>query len=108
MSENSVITLDASKWKTKEDFYDSYSIATNAPIWFGRNLSAFADSLRGGICKTTPEKIIISNFTKKVKNYLGDEFIATLNTICAEEEVILEIYVQTFPVYASNLTKNAT
>ncbi len=59
------ISLDAINWKNKNDFYNSYCNATKAPNWFGMNLDAFLDSLRGGICEITPKKIIIRNLTKK-------------------------------------------
>ncbi len=50
------ISLDAINWKNKNDFYNSYCNATKAPNWFGMNLDAFLDSLRGGICEITPKK----------------------------------------------------
>jgi len=39
------IKLDASKWKTTEDFYDAVLIALGAPGWHGRNLNALIDSI---------------------------------------------------------------
>jgi RNAse (barnase) inhibitor barstar len=39
------IRLDASKWKTKDDFYDALLPALGAPPWHGRNLDALNDSI---------------------------------------------------------------
>jgi len=62
------ISMDAKNWRDKNDFYRSYCNITNAPSWFGNNLDALLDSLRGGICEITPEKIIIRNLTFNIKN----------------------------------------
>jgi len=96
MSSNTEIILDASKWKNKDDFYSSYCHATKAPKWFGKNLDALLDSLRGGICKMTPEKIIVQNFTSKIKNDLGFQFWQEVEEICQEENVVLEVYSHSF------------
>ena len=42
------IRLDASKWKTSEDFYDALLPALGAPAWHGRNLDALNDSIGSG------------------------------------------------------------
>ena len=39
------IRLDASKWKTSDDFYDALLPALGAPAWHGRNLDALNDSI---------------------------------------------------------------
>ena len=39
------IRLDASEWKTKDDFYDALLPALGAPAWHGRNLDALNDSI---------------------------------------------------------------
>ena len=88
----SEIILDAKDWRNTNDFYSSYCTVTSAPKWFGRNLDAFLDSLRGGICKITPEKIIIKNFTSKIKESLGYKFLESIEEICLEQEVILEVH----------------
>ncbi len=92
MSETNTIVLDALNWTSKEDFYSSYCNVTKAPKWFGKNLDALLDSLRGGICKITPEKIIVQNLTKKIKESLGVNFWKNVEEICAEENVTLEVY----------------
>lgn len=86
----SEILLDAKEWLSNKDFYSSYCIATGAPKWFGKNLDAFLDSLRGGICKITPEKIIIINLTSKTKELLGYNFWKSIEEICKEQNVELE------------------
>ncbi len=92
MSETNTIILDAKNWKSKSDFYTSYCNATKAPKWFGKNLDALLDSLRGDICEITAEKIIVHNFTNKIKECLGPNFWDEVEEICAEENVILEVY----------------
>ncbi len=92
MTEMNTIILDAKNWKSKSDFYTSYCNATKAPKWFGKNLDALLDSLRGGICKITPEKIVVRNFTKKIKESLGPNFWDEVKEICEEENVTLEVY----------------
>jgi RNAse (barnase) inhibitor barstar len=87
------VTLDAIDWKNQKDFYNSYCSATNAPKWFGMNLDALLDSLRGGICQITPEKIIIRNLTTKIKEYFGNDFWQEVECICKEEDVELEIHI---------------
>ncbi len=86
------ITLDASNWQTRKDFYADYCASTGAPKWFGNNLDALEDSLRGGICELTPEKIIIHNLSKKRVQIVGVEFFTTVNSICMDNSVELEIY----------------
>ncbi len=86
------ITLDASNWKTPKDFYADYCASTNAPKWFGNNLDALEDSLRGGICELTPKKIIICNLSKKRVQIVGEKFFTTVNSICLDNSVEVEIY----------------
>ena len=81
------IVLDASSWQNTIDFYNAYCLATEAPKWFGRNLDPFRDSLRGGICKITPEKIRVQYMTKRVKERVGSEFMKSVEEICQEEDV---------------------
>ena len=90
MSQNETsdtIILDATNWKNREDFYKDYCSTTEAPEWFGNNLDAFNDSLRGGICSITPKKIIIKNLTDNIREKLGSKFVEDLQEICQEEEV---------------------
>ena len=85
------IILDATNWKNREDFYKDYCSTTEAPDWFGNNLDAFNDSLRGGICGITPQKIIIENLTNKIREDVGTKFIEDLQEICQEAEVEFEL-----------------
>ena len=86
------IILDAINWKNKNDFYYSYCKATNAPKWFGMNLDALCDSFRGGICKITPEKIIIRNLTTKITEIFENNFWEDVVNICKDECIEIEIY----------------
>jgi RNAse (barnase) inhibitor barstar len=94
MSASSTIVLDASCLNNIHDFYNAYCRATEAPRWFGKNLDAFCDSLRGGICKITPKKIIIRNLSRKNKEKLGISFWKSITDICNDEDVILEVYTE--------------
>lgn len=86
------ITLDAKNWKNKNDFYHDYCKLTCAPKWFGNNLDALNDSLTGGICKITPEKIIIRNLTSRVKENFDFDFWTSIEEMCHDQDVELEIH----------------
>lgn len=86
------ITLNAQEWKSKGDFFIAYMTATQAPKWFGNNLDAFADSLRGGICEITPTKLVFMNVNRS-KKLLGDKFWKSIEEICQDEDVLFEIHV---------------
>jgi RNAse (barnase) inhibitor barstar len=43
-----VITLDASAWRSPDDFYSAILPQLGAPDWHGRSLDALNDSLGGG------------------------------------------------------------
>lgn len=43
-----VISLDASGWRSPDDFYFAILPEVGAPAWHGRNLDALDDSLGGG------------------------------------------------------------
>ncbi len=88
----SEIVLNAVDWKNKDDFYTAYCNVTSAPNWFGKNLDALLDSFRGGICKITPEKIVIRNLSRKKKELFGSTFWKEIEEMCQEEDVQLEIH----------------
>lgn len=50
-----VISLDASQWRSPEDFYSALLPQLGAPAWHGHNLDALDDSLGvGGINALAP------------------------------------------------------
>jgi len=49
-----VIRLDATGWRSSEDFYSELLPQLGAPAWHGRNLNALEDSLYGGINEVVP------------------------------------------------------
>ena len=50
-----IITMDASGWTSRDDFYDALLPALGAPDWHGRNLDALYDSIgSGGINQVEP------------------------------------------------------
>ena len=40
--------MDATGWRTVDDFYDSFFQAVGAPSWHGRNFDALCDSIGAG------------------------------------------------------------
>lgn len=42
------ISLDASDWKTVDDFYTAFFAAVGAPAWHGRNMDAVEESIITG------------------------------------------------------------
>jgi RNAse (barnase) inhibitor barstar len=90
----SEIVIDASLLNNTRDFYNAYCRATEAPRWFGNNLDAFRDSLRGEICKITPVKIIIRNLSRENKEKIGNPFWKSITDICTGQDVILEVYTE--------------
>jgi RNAse (barnase) inhibitor barstar len=42
------ISLDGSRWKNANDFYDAFFDAVGAPSWHGRNFNALRDSIITG------------------------------------------------------------
>jgi RNAse (barnase) inhibitor barstar len=65
-----IIELDATKWKTYDDFYNALLPSIGAPKWHGQNLNALVDSMVwGGINAVEPPyKIRISGATTLPKN----------------------------------------
>jgi RNAse (barnase) inhibitor barstar len=68
-----IIELDATKWKTVDDFYDALLASIGAPEWHGRNLNALLDSMIwGGINALKPPYTIkiwgLANLPKDVRN----------------------------------------
>jgi RNAse (barnase) inhibitor barstar len=57
------IRLDATEWKTQNDFYDSFFRAVGAPSWHGRNFDALNDSIGTGQINEVevPYGIVIAN-----------------------------------------------
>jgi len=73
--------------KSKDDFYDEISRLLKLKEWFGRNLDAFADVLRGGCGEIDPNgKIFIWKGHKSAKNELGSRTFETIIRIFQEEE----------------------
>lgn len=67
------ITLDASMWRHREDFFDALLPAIGAPAWHGRNLDALADSSGGDdiLAIPGPFRIEITN-SRSVPSELRD------------------------------------
>ena len=57
------LTLDGSKWRTRDDVYDAFFKAVGAPEWHGRNFDALIDSIECGDINAieVPYKLIIKH-----------------------------------------------
>ncbi|MBB4618883.1 barstar family protein [Sphingomonas abaci] len=53
------IDLDASRWRTRADFYAALLPRLGAPDWVGGNLDALFDCLGGGILSLAPPFLVI-------------------------------------------------
>lgn len=55
--------LDASGWRSRDDFYDALLGALGAPEWHGRNLDALWDSVATGDINAVepPYRVVIGN-----------------------------------------------
>ena len=61
--------------KSKEDFYDEISRLLQLQSWFGRNLSALNDVLRGGCGEVEPSgKVFVWKGSAAAKEALGSVF----------------------------------
>ena len=67
-----VITLNLTDCKIWDDFYERIRLAFGFPEWFGKNLPAFWDLLRGDI--STNETVLVGTSTIK-----GEVFKMQLN-----------------------------
>lgn len=58
-----VLTLDASSWSTRDDFYADLFHAVGAPEWHGRNFDALIDSIQTGQINAVevPYRIQVAN-----------------------------------------------
>ena len=70
------ISLDASEWRDRDDFYDALLPALGAPTWHGRNLDALNDSISGGDISAIrlPIRIEITNSAavpSELRDYLA-------------------------------------
>ncbi|MEA3060187.1 MAG: hypothetical protein QOE50_1599 [Sphingomonadales bacterium] len=75
-----VIKLDASEWRSPEDFYSALLPQLGAPSWHGRNLDALAESLYGGINKVEPPFRVevegVENLRPEMREFLSKVAIA--------------------------------
>jgi RNAse (barnase) inhibitor barstar len=75
------ISLDASDWKTPDDFYTSFFQAVGAPEWHGRNLDALNDSIATGSINQieVPYRIVIQNTAKATASV--NSFLKRFNSL---------------------------
>ncbi len=58
------LILDGSEWKTRDDVYDAFFAAVQAPAWHGRNFDALNDSIAAGQINgiEVPYRLVIRNY----------------------------------------------
>jgi len=58
------LVLDGSSWTKKDDVYDAFFAAVDAPSWHGRNFNALIDSIATGSINAieVPYRVVIRNF----------------------------------------------
>jgi RNAse (barnase) inhibitor barstar len=92
------IVLDATTWKTSDDFYDALFRGLGAPTWHGRNFNALKDSIItghinkielpytisiSGIGKTPPEvRNLVRDFCSLVEKFKASGYV--VDAICEE------------------------
>jgi RNAse (barnase) inhibitor barstar len=68
-----VISLDASAWRSPEDFYSALLPQLGAPAWHGRNLDALEESLRDGDINevSPPFRVIVEHAPPLIGDFLS-------------------------------------
>jgi RNAse (barnase) inhibitor barstar len=65
-----LLELNAQKWRSASDFYDTFFKTVGAPLWHGKNLNALSDSIGTGRINAieVPYKIQIKNWNSTQSN----------------------------------------
>ena len=92
-----VIRLDASQWRTPQDFYSALLPELEAPRWHGRNLDALYDSFCGDINGVEPPFVVevqgAAQLTSEMAAFLTD--VATVFED-ARKEVGADVWIKIF------------
>ena len=82
------VILDGAGWSTKDDVYDAFFRAVDAPEWHGRNFDALRDSIAGGSINQVevPYRLVIKNYDKISGEAKGmaDDFVDLIHELAAE------------------------
>jgi len=91
------LLLDASTWRSRDDFYDAFFNAVGAPSWHGRNLDALHDSIGSGEINKieVPYRIVVRNLSSAGTDAMAivdrfKEVIHHLNTTGCPVELCIE------------------
>jgi RNAse (barnase) inhibitor barstar len=92
------LRLDATNWKTRDDFYDALFRILGSPPWHGRNFNALRDSITGGkinkielpytisisgIREAPPEvQALVRDFCDLIKEFRSEGY--DVNTTCVD------------------------
>jgi RNAse (barnase) inhibitor barstar len=73
-----IIRLDASAWRSQNDFYSALLPELGAPAWHGRNLDALEESLRDGDINAVepPFRVVVTGAPSDM-----DEFLAKVAAV---------------------------
>ena len=92
------VILDGAGWSTKDDVYDAFFRAMDAPAWHGRNFDALRDSIAGGSINRVevPYRLVIKNYDKISGGAKGmaDDFVDLIHEL-AEEGCQVEVLTET-------------
>jgi RNAse (barnase) inhibitor barstar len=68
-----LIRLNASSWRSQEDFYSALLPRLEAPAWHGRNLDALEESLRDSDINQLgpPFKVIVEKAPREMNAFLS-------------------------------------
>jgi RNAse (barnase) inhibitor barstar len=89
--------MDASKWNSLDDLYDSFFEAVKAPAWHGRNLNAVRDSIRAGqINEIEVPYCLVLKHSDRIPAHLKEnaEFFIELVSNLAKEGIPVKIRIE--------------
>lgn len=86
------LILDARRWRTADEFYDSFFAVVGAPSWHGRNFDALRDSISvGGINSVElPYRIVITGLAEASheSRTITEKFIALIQELAAQGNAV--------------------
>jgi RNAse (barnase) inhibitor barstar len=91
------LILDGSTWQSRDDVYESFFKAVQAPQWHGRNFDALIDSIEHGDINgiEVPYKLTIkhSDSIGEGARKMADDFVELIHEIAARGcpvEIVVE------------------
>ena len=86
------LVIEEGKVNSISDFHNEISRLLRLADWYGRNLDAFNDALRGGCGEVDPiDKIFVWKGHQKAKLALGENYFDEIIEIFRDEETNLRL-----------------